>query len=437
MKKTSIAAILIIISCALFMCACRQDPAPGPTPGPKPDVVTYDSEIEAMIVSKTITVTNTYKTDYFRSDSSVFNKDLALLSCSLAYSGDTVSARSALGAMYFDDIYDYWNAGRDVNGCSYAFGHRAVDNSELVVIYVFGLNYGPEWSGNLNLGTEEECNGDHLGFNLAAGTVYAELKDYIAKNIADKDLKIWICGYSRAGGISDVLACIIIEDKELKVEQKDMFVYTFEAPASISSQRVQKYDCIHNIVVEADLIPRIPPAAYGISRPETDVVLNADEAYINECLHMVLGEDVNMPAFTPDANSPSRYNTPAEFASYLVDCLINAKAEAGIPSLESRDTYVTTIQDRIRYLAEILMKDNLTGANGLMEYVREVSQDYGKMLQLVLVWANLEDGFYEGNAEYDIKGLKQILDECGVEYDGEKLKTACSLVPGLVRNENL
>jgi len=432
MKKESIVAILVLMACALFLSACKQDPPAPPTPTPKPDEVTYTSKIEAMVVDRSITVENTYKTDYFRVDSSVFNKDLALLSGSLAFSSTLDEVKADFTAMYFDDIYVYANEGRDVNACSYAFGHRPVDNQELVVVYVYGMNYGPEWAGNLTIGTAQDCDGDHLGFNLAGGKVYAALKDYVGKNLAGKNLKIWICGFSRAGAISGVLACEIIEGKELKVEQKDMYVYTFEAPVSISTQRVQQYACIHNSVLEGDLIPHLIPESYGLSRPGNDIVMKSDPEYMNDCIHSVIGEDANMPEFTA---SDDYYKTPADFVSYFIDALVNAKApEAGIPSLETRDTYVETFQKRVSYLAEVLMKDNMTGANALVGYVQKVMEDAGLTVELLLVWAS-EDGFYEGND--DISGLKQILEGCGVQYDADKLREACSLMHDITGNEKL
>ena len=433
MKKSSIAAILVLTICALFICACKQDPTPGPTPEPKPDTVTFSSQIAAMIVDRSITVENTYKTDYFRVDSSVFNKDLALLSCPLAFSSTLDEVKADLAAMYFDDICDYANDGKDVNACSYTLGHRAVGDYELVAVHVYGMNYGSEWSGNLNVGTAADCNGDHLGFNLAAETVYAALKDYVGKNLAGKNLKIWIFGYSRAGAISGVLACDIIEGNELKVAQKDMFVYTFEAPVSISP-REHQYACIHNVVMEGDLIPHIIPETYGMSRPGNDIVMKSDPGYVNDCIHSVVGEDAFMPEFT---ESEGYYSTPAEFVSYFVDALVNAKAsEAGIPSLETRDTYVETIQERARYLAEVLMKDNMAGAGALVAYVKEIAAQ-GELYLAVLVgtWTAEEDGFYAGTDDY--KGLKQILDESGIPYDDAKLKSACSLMHDIIENGTL
>lgn len=439
MKKESIVAILVLMACALFLSACKQDPPAPPTPTPKPDEVTYTSKIEAMVVDRDLTVDNTYKSDFFRKDSSAFDKDLALLSGSMAFSSSLDEVKNDMTAMYFDDIYVYSNQGSDidVNGCSYVFGHRAVDSCELISIHVFGMNYGAEWAGNLTMGSAEECNGDHLGFNLAAGKVYDALKDYIAKNLSGKDLKIWICGYSRAGAISGVLACDIIEGKELRVSQKDMYVYTFEAPVSISTQRVQQYSCIHNIVVEADIVPHIIPESYGISRPGKDIVMSALPDYVNECLHKIVGEEANMPTFTPDSGSTPKYNTPAEFVEYLIEELVDAKApEAGIPSLESRAAYVSTIQERGRYLAEVLMKDHMAGADALAAYVKEVIQDFVKAFYLVAVWTS-EDGFYGGSTDYDIKGLKQILDESMIGYDDAKLKASCSLLSDLKKNDDL
>lgn len=438
MKKESIVAILVLMACALFLSACKQDPPAPPTPTPKPDEVTYTSKIEAMVVDRDLTVDNTYKSDFFRKDSSAFDKDLALLSGSMAFSSSLDEVKNDMTAMYFDDIYVYSNQGSDidVNGCSYVFGHRAVDSCELISIHVFGMNYGAEWAGNLTMGSAEECNGDHLGFNLAAGKVYNALKDYIAKNLSGKDLKIWICGYSRAGAISGVLACDIIEGKELRVSQKDMYVYTFEAPVTISTQRVQQYSCIHNIVVEADIVPHIIPESYGISRPGKDIVMSALPDYVNECLHKIVGEEANMPTFTPDSGSTPKYSTPAEFVEYLITELQVQSPEeaegydAKVPGFESRERYVSSVQDRASYLLEVLMKDDQAALGSLMDYVSENKT-------VVLAWLGYPDGFYEGVPEAELYGLKQILEGCGTQYDDEKLKVSCYIAYGIPKNEGL
>lgn len=441
MKKTSIAAVMFIIACALFLCACRQaPPAPGPTPGPspvpKPEDVTYNSEIEAMVVGRNITVENTFKSGYFRKNSTIFDKKLAMLSCSFACSSSLDDAKKALSSMYFDDIFGFQNDGSDVNGCSYVFGHRSVDNYELVAVHIQGLGYGPEWSGNLYVGNADEREKDHVGFDIAGEKVYTALKDYVAENLADKNLKIWISGYSRAGGISCVLACDIIDGKELDVTSSNIYVYTFEAPVSVSARRAikgaVKYTCIHNIVVEADIVPHLLPSSYGMARPGRDRVTSADPDYVNSCLHEIIGDDANMPEFSATAD----YSTPAEYLAYLIGEIENAKAEnPEVPSLESREKYVSTVQERIRYLAEVLLKDNGAGENGLIAYVKEMIED--APLSLYSVWVTNKDGFYEGSDNPSVKGLKQILEECGVTYDDASLKNACSLLPSLLLNEGL
>jgi hypothetical protein len=387
-----------------------------------------------MVVDRDLTVDNTYKSDFFRKDSSAFDKDLALLSGSMAFSSSLDEVKNDMTAMYFDDIYVYSNQGSDidVNGCSYVFGHRAVDSCELISIYVFGMNYGAEWAGNLTMGSAEECNGDHLGFNLAAGKVYDALKDYIAENLSGKDLKIWICGFSRGGAISNALACNIIEKKDIKVAQKDMFVYTFEAPVSISTQRAQQYSCIHNIVVEADIVPHLIPESYGITRSGHDYVLGADPDYVNSCLHEIIGDDAIMPTFTASAD----YGTPAEFLAYLITKLQFESPEeaegydAKVPGFESRERYVSSVQDRASYLLEVLMKDDQAALGSLMDYVSENKT-------VVLAWLGYPDGFYEGVPEAELYGLKQILDGCGTQYDDEKLKVSCYIAYGIPKNEGL
>ncbi len=49
-----------------------------------------------------------------------------------------------------------------------------------------------------------------------------------------------------------------------------MFVYTFEAPASLSEENALPYENVHNINNEADLITYIPPEKYGLKRCGVD-----------------------------------------------------------------------------------------------------------------------------------------------------------------------
>ena len=123
-------------------------------------------------------------------------------------------------------------------------------------------------------------SGNHEGFETAATEVYSALKEYLEQYCPQGNLKLWITGYSRAAALSDVLAVKIISNGEVEVSQKDLFVYAFEPPVSVSSDIAnnEDYTCIHNIYVESDIVPSIAPAIesadYGLSRPGVDLKMD-------------------------------------------------------------------------------------------------------------------------------------------------------------------
>lgn len=397
----------------LLFCACQQDPTPAPE-----DEITFSSEIDVMLKSGTTTIRNVYRSDYFRDDACDFDKDLALLSFALADSTSDDNAVNFLSAMKFSNLEQHWNTADEINRCSFVIGHRKVDNCDLLAVYIKGTRYNPEWAGNLTIGE----TGDHEGFRLAALEVYIALKDYIAAYYPNKNLKIWITGYSRAAAISNVVAFNIIDRKELKVKQSDLFVYAFEPPASISSDKAREFQCVHNIMAESDIVASVPPATYGLSRVGTDHKMSSDPIKLNTCLHVFVDPTIKMPTFTPGDD----YENPAEFLEYFLNLIMVAAPEEQpqAPSFESRSSYYSTIQTRLAYLVEILMKDNRAGLGALMEFLTEKGY-----MQALTSWLLTDGQFYTD--------LKTLLDDKEIDYNAERLETACSLVSNLKDNTNL
>lgn len=267
-------------------------------------------------------------------------------------------------------------------------------------------------------------SGNHEGFETAAEEVYSALKNYLSEYCSEKSIKLWITGYSRAAALSDVLAVKIISNGEVEVSQKDLFVYAFEPPASVSSDTVnnEKYTCIHNIFVESDIVASIPPtiesADYGMCRPGVDLKMDVTVDGLEDSLHKYVGKDVDMPEFTPGDG----YTDPSEFLEYFLEGLTSATTDPEAASLESREKFYSTIQSRLSYLAEVLMKNNRAGIGALTEYISEHKDE---LALIIFRWIG-DDGFYND--------LAPILDSCGTEYDTAELKTACSIIPSLYKN---
>ena len=419
-RSFSVKAVLIVLVCALFLCACSMEPeAESPA-----EEITFKSTIPVMLNSTTLELECTYSPDFFRSDACTFDKDLALLSLAIACPNERAEIPAAFTAMEFDTQVYFWNDDTYINRCSYYFAHKTVDDYDLIAVYVNWVDYDVEWAGNLTVGPQTEgVRADHEGFELASQWVYENLKKYVAENFADRNLKIWITGYSRGAAITDALAVRIIEAKELKVKQSDLYAYAFEPPASIDEEYVKEYQCIHNIISQADIVAALPPTAWGIARPGVNVDLTADPETINGYLSQLIGPGVEMPVFTPNEGY---YSTPTELVTFIMDTITEkgkdpSEAPAGF---RDRGTYVTTVQPRLTYLAKLFMKDSRRVMGLIKGPIMELANDPVAMLGLLA-----ENGFYDF--------IKPILDENHVEYVDDDLQPGCSLVYDVAQNGNV
>ena len=421
-RSFSVKAVLIVLVCALFLCACSMEPEVEPPA----DEISFKSTIPVMLNSTKLELDCTYRTDYFRNDGCEFDKDLALLSLAIACPNERAEVPAAFTAMEFDTQVSFWNDDTEINRCSYCFAHRTVDDYDLIAVYVNWVDYDVEWAGNLTVGAKTEgVRADHQGFDLASQWVYENLKKYVADNFADRNLKIWITGYSRGAGITDALAVKIIEKNELKVKQSDVFAYAFEPPASIDEEYVVAYQCIHNIVSKADIVAALPPAAWGIVRPGVDVYFTSDRDTINGYLSQLIGPGIEMPVFTPDE---TYYNSPDELVAFIMDTITEkGKDPSGAPAgCRDRGTYVTTVQPRLTYLTKLLMKDSRKALGLIKDALLKKQEEEGTMALLGLLYG---DGFYEF--------AKPVLDANNVQYVDAELKEGCSLIPDIAQNGNI
>lgn len=75
------------------------------------------------------------------------------------------------------------------------------DGSTLIAVAIRGGIYGAEWASNADIGTGKDTQEIHHGFYLSAQKAISFLNDYIKQNGISGDVKLWIAGFSRAGGV--------------------------------------------------------------------------------------------------------------------------------------------------------------------------------------------------------------------------------------------
>lgn len=160
----------------------------------------------------------------------------------------------------------------------------------VLAVVLRGGGYGAEWASNFNV-VDGDYNADHYGFGQAADKVKAELDNYIQELKADEntgikgELKIWICGYSRAAATANRVAHDInaYGAGGEEVEQKNLYAYTFATPnvathSSNDDASRQRDKNIFNIVSPQDVVPRVPLYAWEYERYGNTLYLPTDSS---------------------------------------------------------------------------------------------------------------------------------------------------------------
>lgn len=162
----------------------------------------------------------------------------------------------------------------DNDHASYCLGYRALKMNgkryDLIAVLVSGYSLGGyEWNSNLNIGSGKE----HRGFSLAAGELYGCIQDYISRNCRlDAQLRLWITGHSRGAAIANLAAVRLNE----AYGSSNVFCYTFACPAVrvMDGNEAQNAQNIFNCINENDLVPCVPPLAWGFRRYGRDITFS-------------------------------------------------------------------------------------------------------------------------------------------------------------------
>ena len=123
----------------------------------------------------------------------------------------------------------------DTVACAIARKTLVRGGRQVTIIGAFlrGSGYGAEWSGNLHAGPGSA----HTGFVTAARQLVEKIRGYVqasAKRQPLGTLKLWMGGYSRGGGVTNLVAARLPAVLP-QLEKKNTYVYTFAAPAALTA----------------------------------------------------------------------------------------------------------------------------------------------------------------------------------------------------------
>ena len=222
--------------------------------------VDENEKVTANMIIKThnereIPVPFTYSDKYFDVVNDKLNVSLAKVSMGMAmlpsYPDDNLPSLSKYGFIDVEDGLTEAPLG-SYDRTYYVLSHKIIKGRNMVSLAIRGSDYKEEWASNFNLGD----SGDHAGFSYIANKLVDVLKAYITKYNLQDNPKLWITGYSRGGGIANLLGRLVSKDPFFMSDgsDNDLYVYTFEAPrGAIVDNDI--YPFIINLVNRNDFIP--------------------------------------------------------------------------------------------------------------------------------------------------------------------------------------
>lgn len=207
------------------------------------------------ISNKLINDTYYYSDSYFDKNSFLKNEHLRTFSLALLL-GNNENSINIMKEIGLINVKTFTNDKDNIHTVGTIIGVKKLNNYNLIVVLVKN-DKKEEWASNFLLGKI----GNAEGFNEASKLVIDRIKAYINENNL-KNNKILISGYSRSGGVSNLVGIYINEHlNEFDTKVNDLYVYTFEAPNSSDSKKV--YKNIHNVINHNDLVTYVAPEGMG------------------------------------------------------------------------------------------------------------------------------------------------------------------------------
>ena len=355
-----------------------------------------------------------YDDSLFLTDAEDYNKDLSLLSFGAAVSATYESwAKDFLRDCEFNDALSHqMDIEPTEDSLGYTLGHRTIDDSELFAVMVRGHEYKREWANNFIIGE----SGDHEGWTARTNELYSSLSSYVNQYKGGKTVKLWIVGYSRAGAISNMLGSKLLRES-FGVTAKNMFVYTFEAPAGLSEEHAVEYKNIHNIVNSGDIVTYIPPTQYELHRAGVDFGIYDINfgTYVTQ-----FDSTLSVPDWVPCNSSDfggETISNDADLAQYLINDIFSQKVSS-VATAHNRATYVANYQSGLSYSVGLLLALSGSTRSALMNNI----------MSLAMIMYMENDGQQLANS------LKTYLDQDNVEYENDKLVEACAIFEKAFKN---
>lgn len=317
----------------------------------------------------------------------------------------------------------------------------------LVAVGIRGHNYSGEWGGNFRI----DETGDHAGFVLCRDQVLDFLRAYLAEQGITGRIKLWMTGYSRSAATANLVGAALdggaALGEDVRLSPHDLYCYCFEPPMGTAADNASDpiYGNIHNIVNEADVVPKAAPAGWGFARYGVDHVV----PYVTDADYTALRDEMLKEFETFSVAGPYQIDnfrmvsldltklgtgsalretgeqvTQREFYDMLIDALLRDLAP-------TRADYVENLQDDLIELTTTLFGfDGGSMGAAMLLFAGKVSQNAETLLDTLTISGAIENGTMVKLLE---RYLFESLNEAGVNgYDAQQVREMAASLAGLV-----
>lgn len=420
---------------ALALCAGMILPAAAATACGKKKAKSTAAEIPAPQLTGTFTYLSSedmtaeyfYCDDYFASPGTEQNEHLRTMSFDVALaafgsSGDDASENviDLLADIGFDTenaAVDQYDIEPTRDSIASVITHKKTASGNVIAVAVRGGNYKSEWANNFLVGE----SGDAQGFSGSAEVIVARIKAYEEEH-GLSGAKIWMTGYSRGGGVSDLAGKYINERlDEFGITADDIYIYTFEAPRASSTD--PELANIHNVYSQNDLVPKVYPETWGFYNAGVDEPIECENASVELSSFDILGGIGigKKPSAETEETEPET-ESMEDFENELLELLTGSI---------SRDDF-NNVSVALGDLAEILMTRTPEQSEAFSEFFGSAfTLDDTSLLTAIAPMAMYDSGTdkFKNAAENAADVLVGKLDdadhsECLTDDEYEKLRTA-------------
>ena len=320
-----------------------------------------------------------YNDDYFMQSGEIDNNHLLSMSCNLAlatfnYKNDKI-VKSLFTQIGFDNIETAdFDITDDRNTLGTAIASKKIGDKTIIGLAIRGNSYGSEWASNTTVG----LIGNAKGFDDASHIALKRLKAYIEKYQLE-NVKIWIAGYSRAGGVANLMGVYLNNHlDEYKITKDDLYIYCFEAPQGCSSNTI--YNNIYDVYNRNDFVTYVCPTEWNLH---------------NNGKEIIIGEDIYIQTYYGINPTPYKKVLCDEFCKEFFEWLT---------TYATRELFVKNIQDPLSDLLDIVMAKSYDELLNMIDVIKEdvidsIMNDNFKKLQAMsilveLLYDNREDKYH-------------------------------------------